>query len=246
MPRKILILLAFLGSLLVAPTVAHAQGAEPDGPTYQIPSVGECHDLTVASYLLMSTPTTPVDCAEEHTALVSAVVVLPADTDWDRGGADLEAARIQYCLPAFYETLGGKFKLIAKTAFTSRYWIPTQEQRSHGALWFRCDINLPGVASYLPLPDPLLVGNRVPERIRNCIMVLDSGTFASSCQDQYNYRFEKAFVLPGTAYPKRAVVKKFARSHCPSAKRDLPHWILWSNRDMWSYGDHTMICFSQA
>lgn len=242
MARPILLALVLLASLVV-PASAHAQGADPDGPTYQMPAVGACLQMTLIDYLLMA-PKIPVDCATEHTAVVTAVAVLPEDTDWTVGSDDLKAAEDQYCMPAFYETLGGNFTVIAKTAYLWRYAIPNEEQRSHGASWFRCDLNMSGAIKYLPLPNPLLAGTRVPRRITSCILRLGEAAYSSTCTDAYNYRFEKVLVLPGETYPTPKAVGKFAKKHCPKGKKDRAKWwYRWSFEPAWEYGDHTLVCY---
>ena len=168
MARRLLPAIALLASLLAVPSVADARGVVTDGPTYQMPTVGSCLQVVAVDYHFM-TPKTPVDCATEHTVVVTAVEVLPGDTDWTIDSDDLKAAEDQYCMPAFYDLLGGDFKVIAKTAYLWRYAIPNAAQRAHGASWFRCDLNMSGAAQYLPLPTPLLVGKQVhPASGRAC------------------------------------------------------------------------------
>lgn len=243
--HRFLLAIALLGGLLVAPAGAFARGAEPDGPTYQMPTVGECHVATSADYTLL-TQGTGVDCSEEHTVLVSGVVVLPDDTEWVRGGEDLEAAAELYCLPAFYEAIGKPFKVIARTAYVWKYWYPNATQRSHGASWFRCDVVLAGYAQFVPLPVPLVTGTKVPERIQTCLMVVGESIYASSCKDQFNWHLDKVFVVPGDAYPKRKTLVKFSKTHCPAAKHHKPWRSLWVSPAMWAYGDHTLICYREA
>lgn len=245
MARPLLPAILLVAGLLAAPSPADARGVVTDGPTYQMPTVGSCLQVVATDYHFM-TPKTPVDCATEHTVVVTAVEVLPADTDWTIDSDDLRAAEDQYCLPAYYDTLralGANFKAIAKTAYNWRYATPNAAQRGHGASWIRCDITLSGAALLLPLPSPLLVGNQVPRSITSCLLVLDDGVFSSVCTDNYNYEFEKVFVMPQDAYPTNAQARKFAKSHCPAAKQHLKYRALWSYEPAWNYGDHTMRCY---
>lgn len=233
---------ALLGALLASPSVAQA-GTEPDGPTYQMPTVGECHQVTNAEYQTMAVPTEAVDCATEHTAQVTAVAVLPADTDWSPGSADLRRASNKYCMPGWYQAIDRPFKTSSKTAFVWRYWLPNAEQRSHGASWIRCDLILPGLLQLLPLPSPLLTGSTVPENLQICLFVAGGTVYISSCGDQYNWHNDRVFTVPGKKFPKRLVFVNFADSHCKQGK---PWRALWVTKEMWKYGDHTLTCFREA
>src|SRR6478735_11012123 len=128
---------ALVGALLAGPPSASARGAGGEGPDYQAPNVGDCYVLDYGDYATMAESPLPVDCATEHTVQVSGVVHLPAGTDWTVGSDDLKRAELKYCIPACYKSLAKPYKVIAMAGFDWQAWIPTADQRSHGATWFR-------------------------------------------------------------------------------------------------------------
>lgn len=234
---------ATLGALVAWSPVASGAGVVEDGPTYQMPTVGECHLFKYADWTDASEPTAPVDCSAKHNALVIAVAELPADTDWAMDGTDLLDARTEHCAPAFKEALGKSYKVIARTGFTWTSWIPTEEQRAHGASWIRCDINLFGFKKALPLGStPFLTSSTVPRKYQTCLLVEEDVTYFSSCGSAHNYVLDKVVTVPGAAFPSRATFMKFARQNCPASKGDA-WWATWRGLEAWNAGDHTLVCY---
>lgn len=230
---------ALVGALLSTPTYAGVA----DGPDYGAPTVGDCYVLDYADYTAMGESPAPVDCATEHTVQVSGVVHLPADTDWTVGSDDLARAELTHCIPAYYRALAKPYKVIAMAGFDWKSWIPTAEQRSHGATWFRCDVSLPGLLHLLPVPSPLLSSSTVPEELRSCLFEVAPALYMSACGDQYNWHVDKVFMVPrkkGQKYPSTAYFTALAGQKCDYLS---PWKALWISKPMWRAGDHTLMCY---
>lgn len=242
MIRALVLAAALVGSAMVP---AHA--GDTDGPAYQMPLVGECHQVSYAALSEQSEPSPAVDCATQHTALVIASVQLPADTDWSEGSADLAAAQTAYCLPAFKRAVGRSWRVIARSAFLWSYWIPTEEQRAHGASWLRCDVNRRTYRQLLPVGStPLLRSDALARNVQRCLQVRPAGHEESSCSGRHNHRVSKVLTVPGSGYRTTSGFLSYATAHCPGARQSRKWFATWRSPVGWNAGDHTLVCYLPA
>lgn len=240
MIRPLLLAAALVAGLLAAP--AHA--GDVDGPTYQMPVVGECHQVSYAALAAESEPSPAVDCATRHTALVIASVQLPAGTDWSAGSADLAAAATAYCVPAFKRAVGQSWRVIARSAFLWSYWIPTAEQRAHGASWLRCDVHRQTYRELLPVgATPLLRSATVTRGFQRCLQVRRAGFDESSCAGRHNYRVSTVLSVPGDGYRTTSGFLSYGSAHCPGARQSRRWYATWRSVIGWNAGDHTLVCY---
>lgn len=231
-------------ALVLGPAAAPVHAGDVDGPAYQMPLVGECHQVAYAALAEQSEPSPAVDCATQHTARVIASVQLPADTDWTDGSADLAAAQAAYCVPAFKRAVGQPWRVIARSAFLWSYWIPTEEQRAHGASWLRCDVNRRTFRQLLPLgSSPLLSSSTVPRHLQRCLQVRKTGFEESSCTGRHNHRVSKVLLPPGSGYRTTSGFLSYATANCPGARKSRKWFATWRSEPVWYAGDHTLVCY---
>jgi hypothetical protein len=218
-----------------------------DGPGYQQPSVGECRDLDLAQAMKRSDTTAPIDCADPHTTRVVAVARLPKGLDWDDAARKLDIAAFNVCQPAFDEALGGTAGLRNMSAYVWWWFIPTQNQRAHGARWFRCDLSLYGATRLLRLPTdetPALDGAPLPDSVARCLTPRPFRL--TTCGRKHAFRATGTFRMRGAKYPTLAEFEAAADRRCP----ELVHSDRWlwegQGRLSWKLGDHTVICYTKT
>lgn len=226
---------------LVAPAPSQADDPSEDGPGYQAPVVGECHQLGRDQVYEVTDTTDPVPCSKKHTSEVVAVTELPADTDWEPGSDDLIDAITKHCIPAFRKALGAGVKKIAMSSYAWSWWIPTRAQRKHGATWFRCDVSRWNNGSLGTLPEDFRLRGALTKAERNCITVSRRGYIHSSCAGRHNFRAVKAFIVPGknARLPSRETFLRFAERHCPGQG----WYATWQGTAEWKSGDHSLTCY---
>lgn len=218
-----------------------------DGPGYGQPGVGECRDLDLTQALKAVNATAPTHCADPHTTRVVAVGRLPKGLDWDDPTPKLVTAAINVCQPAVDDALGATASLRNRSAYTWWWFIPTQDQRAHGARWFRCDLSLIGGTRLLRLPTddvPALDGSPLPDSVAGC---LTAQTFyLTTCARKHAFRATGTFRMRQDTYPTRRQFDAAVLKRCP-ALVDSARWR-WSvrNQDAWKLGDHTVVCWTRT
>ena len=238
-------IVALSATLTLAPS---ATAVEPDGPHFGEPVVGQCHNYTAQQGNGMSDFTPVVECTSAHTARVIAVVQLPPDLTWDSPMNQLGAVVDRKCEPVWEKTVGGTEVMRRMTAYTEYFFFPSAAQKEHGARWIRCDINLLGHASLLPLPvnsKPLPSPGRVPYAVTRCMY--GSQFLYTACSKSHNHRATGGFRLADGPYPGDSAIERAAMRRCPGLTTSR-HWrYVHPTRETWvKYGSRIIICYSQT
>ncbi|MFC7493231.1 MULTISPECIES: septum formation family protein [unclassified Nocardioides] len=248
LPRWVSAPLATAVALIVSGasvTSGPAVASSEEGPTYQMPAVGECHNLSWKAVRAESDTTAPVECSAAHNLVVVAVFTLPAGTSWDEEDPGFRKTLAETCVPAVKEALGVSFRERAMSAYTWAFWQPTEEQRAHGASWLRCDVGLSAYKKLAPLPNAglSLADRTLSAAERACVLVDRTGGFTpSSCASRHNYRAVKVLVVSGRNVPSTRKYLRVAERRCPGA-----HWYAtWPPDISWAAGDHTLTCYRPA
>ena len=240
--RALTVAAATLALTLPTASIATATAAEADGPDYQQPTVGECHNYTAAGRMKASDTSAVVDCGSTHTAQVVAVGKIPANGSWDFGGRALQRVVSNSCVPGLRTALGQPDKVIDKSAYSISIFIPTQAQRDHGALWVRCDVVRLGGKKLLQLASPgdLLADRRLGNDEARCLIKNGSTT---ACAKGHVWRAKQVLTMPFKKYPSQNKAGRFAATHCKAAKQGRPWYSSWRGPDFWKAGNHQLVCY---
>lgn len=215
-----------------------------DGPHYQEPRVGQCHNYGWAVYAAPSDPSAVIPCSNAHTALVLATAQVPSTVAW----TDMEGiyrAIAPACEPAFAKKLGRTAIKRAMSAYSMAMFIPTQAQRDHGARWARCDLVLPTSTSLLKLPKsstPVLPSTKLTKQIKSCLT--GTNRVKTTCSRAHNFRATGAVILSG-AYPGDDRMLEIATNKCPRLTSTRAWYAYWSGPIAWKAGDKHITCYSR-
>lgn len=238
--------ITLVASVALAPAVAGPALATPSGPDYQAPAVGECRKLDLAAASQPSDTTAPVDCSTTHTTRVIAVGHLPDGVAWSQDAA-VEKAAIRACQPAWNKALGRTLPVRDMSAYSWFWFEPTQDQRSHGARWIRCDLALRGGTKILPLPTdrtPALDQPPLSKKIARC---LTPRTFyTTTCSRTHAFRATGTFTMKSSTFPGAKKIQAAALRKCPSrVSTDSYRWS-YKPGPLWNVGkDHVVVCYSK-
>ena len=225
-------------------TVAPPAGAlVPDGPDYQMPDVGECHELIYEVYLGESDPSDAVDCTESHTSYVVATELLPDSLDWDSSLTQLSRAVTSACYPAWEDHLGGSEEAREMSAYALAWFMPSQEQRDHGARWFRCDVVLLGGSRVLALPSDTapVLDTDLPDSVARC---LTGAPLVTTCARSHRWRATGGFPLRTDSFPTMRQFERAAVRRCPGLTSTRRWRGEGPGKDAWRAGRRTMVCHS--
>ena len=227
---------AFGLALLASPAGADV---EPD-PAAGSPAAGACYDLTVAQVEGFDTPEPTVDCAEDHTVVVSGVGMLPDGVGWGQDRRVGEAVAAQ-CPPTWWELLGSKdARQWYRSAYQTWWLAPSEEDRDAGARWFSCLVTVLTGQGLVDLPDrlPKLSRENLPDSVARCVT---SQYKTTVCSQAHAWRSSHAFYASGT-YTDRHV-KAAARRVCPRHVESERY--LYSSRDL--AGDRFLVgCYTKT
>lgn len=237
---------AILMWLVASPVnVASATGTaqDGDGPTYQMPSVGQCRNLTASAVARESNNSKLVPCSAKHNDRVIAVTTLPAGSDWSTESPS-DPFIVKTCATALRNVAGATWRGLARSAYTWTWYIPTATQRAHGATWLRCDINIFTRDGLHALPHQLRLPTHLSTLRRGCLTVNSDPVEYShqTCVSAHNFRAVATFRLPRDAFPDSWAVSQFGYDHCPGAD---PKKIYWTspNDAEWTIGDRVLTCY---
>lgn len=238
-------LVTLVASVALVPALAGSALATPDGPDYQAPAVGECRNIDLTAASKASDSTAPTDCGSTHTLRVIAIGHLPDGVTWSQDAA-VQRAGAKTCLPALSRTLGRTYPVRDMSAYSYFWFIPTTDQRSHGARWFRCDVGLQGGSKLLALPTdktPALGSSPLRDKVARC---LTSRTFATTtCARSHAWRATGAFTVKSSTFPGAKKITAAAMHKCPSRVSTASYRWTYRPKTVWRAGDHVVVCYSK-
>jgi hypothetical protein len=236
-------------TLTVVVGTGPATAADIDGPDYQRPVVGECHQYGVKTTEATSDGSPAIPCTQAHSALTVAVVELPDDMSWEEEAADedafyeqLDTSALVACASATRKALGAGYAKIRRTAYRSSFYRPTDAQIEHGARWIRCDVNLFGGRKLQALPSGSNVKiGTISGAEQACRLWVGKTTVLTGCSSKHHYRLVKLVRIPGAKLPSQAKLMKLAGKTCePVAGPNW--WANWPAPATWADGDRILTC----
>ena len=247
--------LAAAAALLTVAGAVSAANAAPlrtdvDGPGYQRPAVGTCHNYGIKVSQGQSDPTPTVSCSKTHTAVTTATFDLPAELSWPTTKADEDAFYdelygglvLKPCATAARKAWGASYRVIDRTAYNWTFYWPTKAQRAHGARWMRCDANLFGGTKLQALPkgSSARIG-KVSASESLCRVSLGKGqTAPTGCSAKHDYRFTKLVRSPLKKWDADKLYAFGDRKCAPKGK--AAYWIQWPSVVDWADGDRYVTC----
>jgi hypothetical protein len=241
------LLAALAATVALVALTSLAASAEDDGPTYAVPTVGQCHALSLDDAMGEADRTPVVDCAQPHTSRVVAVAQLPATLSWSSPRVKLEKRAIALCQPAFVAAVGGGAKARNRSAYWWFWFTPTKGQRSHGARWISCELALLGGADLADLPTdevPALSGAAPGEDVARCLTPQELEP--TTCTSRHGYRATGTFAMSQKRFPGRRVVGRAAAARCPARVGTARYRWTFHDAKIWNTGDHTVVCYSRT
>ncbi|MFC6287994.1 septum formation family protein [Nocardioides sp. GCM10027113] len=225
--------------------VAGATEPEPDGPHYQQPTVGECRAYDYDAMYGNAETSAPVDCTESHTAVVVAVETVPADGKLSGASKDVERILAKSCYPAMWDRLGRSHAVISRSAYGLAFFLPTKQQRQHGARWVRCDLVLRGGAKIMPLPTEqgYLQGRLLTDDEARCLVNLRRGTMVTVCDRKHQYRASQTVTMPWSKEPSADKALRYANRKCRDARSTRGWYATWANGLTWKAGSRILVCY---
>lgn len=244
--KSTLVAAVAVATLVGASTGPANAGAEPDGPNYQQPAVGECRTLSLSEIRARADRTTPIDCADPHTTRVIKVGKLPKAMTWEASADDLLRVAFHACQPALDETLGHSAKIRDRSAYSWAWFMPTTTQRSHGARWIRCDVVLFGGKKLLTLPTdstPALT-NPLVDSVARCLT--SGGVYNTTCDRAHALRATGAFTVHASRYPSPDEAREAALKRCPALVNSSSFRWSYRSKLAWNSGNHTVVCYTKT
>ncbi|KAA1421582.1 hypothetical protein F0U44_04670 [Nocardioides humilatus] len=237
-------LMTVLASLTTATaSPAASAGTEPD---ITPPEVGTCHDLHLSAAYADTDDEPPVACSHRHSTYTYEVVVLDEAPNWwdDDAINDIES---KYCIPKYIETLGGNTKLIWRSAYFAKTFLPTTEQRLAGATWVRCDIELAGGNRPAWLPQDLaLPALPLPDSLARCRNGSDADYNLTVCDRGHRYRAVASISYPQSTFPGAKDAQAYALKKCRQRIPRQAFYYEWPLKTSWRAGFRTAICLKKT
>jgi len=240
---------AIVGTSLVAAQATQATqatAAEPDGPHYQQPSVGQCRTFTLAQGGAESNNSPVIPCSRSHTAKTFHVGQLPSGLTWSSTATQIGAAVGKQCWPAFDKALGGTERVRRMSAYTLFWFQPNPTQQAHGARWFRCDVAIWGHYALIPLPTNVspLLSQGLKYNATRCMF--GSKNTYTACSKAHHHRAKAAFTFTGTTYPGDQAIARTTSRRCSSLLNSRDFIYVAPNRTSWRYGDRVAVCYAHT
>jgi hypothetical protein len=224
--------------------------AEPDGPDFGAPTVGACSAMTPAQADARADRSTVVPCSQAHQAKVAGVVRLPEGLAYSSQGK-VYKAMVKGCKPAWNQLLGRTHRVRDSSAYQLVWFIPTKDQRQHGARWMSCSVVLrkgTELAKLRANTAPLLPSGRLGDRIHRCLLATTSSTITTRCSAEHGWRATGSFVMSSKKFPGTKAVNRAARTKCPSRTnpRKAFRWTYWTKVNWQAGGDRAVICYTKT
>lgn len=239
------------------------------------PAVGDCwtSSFDTAEQAATWTAGGAVGCASRHQLTTYAVVTVTSSAStWRASGGDLDngiaMAASRACDKKYSATFTGAPVGGRLTRF---FFVAPESQWKKGARWVRCDIgvlrtgSLYASPSFASLPPDIATVKKqldsTPDLFANCVTTTDpSGqtgplddphAVIADCTQQYQWRFESTFTIPGTQsdpYPDDKALNAAAQSGCgDSADKSGSSWIAYTpSRSDWAAGNRSGSCWFSA
>lgn len=212
-------------------------------PTFEIPTVGECHQVTPVQNAAAVDPSPAVPCTGPHNARVVLASVTPTALAPEAPPAERIAQAAGACTAAFNNTVGGNPAARSMSLFDWVVHTPSAQQIARGARWVRCDVVARSGDALIPLPAtvPFLAAS-IPPAYRIC----QTRNFSDvSCAGPHAYRLQGVFRAPGKAYPEGKDFLRLARDKCFALSGK--YGSLWQppSREGWQAGDRFVRCLER-
>lgn len=239
-----------------------SDGSEPSGSFGPgQPKSGECYRLTSGSLLMASSAAKPVSCSSPHTSLTIAVGGLPGNDVTQTNVADgkLGAIALARCAADWQHFAGGNAVAWHTTVVGYASFLPTGQQLSDGAHWYRCDLVIGGSGAMplqqLPHTVRGLLSGTVPDSLRACRTSpgFDAG-HEVPCTSQHVLRAVGVAPLNGTGvgYPGDTSLRAQSAKGCAPVVRSWLHGRIgggvayqWPDKQSWNLlGDHDATCWT--
>lgn len=186
--------------------------AEPDGPKYETPAIGDCHTLASGQLDDGSDEAAPVPCGDHHTSVTYDVGQIKGSIDDFDGDEACENELLD-------KAVGRDYRL---TYANWTFYVPTIEQEDHGARWYRCDLIMEASTSSrlraLPATLPLIKDDSGSSPFMVCstdIAGPDQQGDIVPCSQEHAYEAVTVATLPTTErWPGDAKVDSQARAAC--------------------------------
>lgn len=251
--------LSGLARTLVAVATATALGlsaapgqarAAADGPDFGAPAVGACSTMTAEQADARVDRSTVVPCSQAHQAKVAGVVRLPDGLAYSSRGK-LYRAMVKRCKPAWNELLGRTHRVRDSSAYQLVWFVPSKDQRQHGARWMSCSVVLRKGNELAKLPAnkaPLLPKGELGDRIHRCLLATTASTITTRCSAEHGWRATGSFVVSSETFPGTTAVNRAARAKCPrlTNPRKPFRWTYWTKVNWQAGGDHAVICYTKT
>jgi hypothetical protein len=208
MLRRLTAVAAVLAATALLPTAPATAGTDPMAGA---PTVGDCFDITMDQAEKFATSEDPVDCAEDHTAVVIAVGELPSRLDWNSSKEAIGRAVGNVCDPAFDDRFNYDTLRYYRSQYAQWWFGPTQAQQDGGARWFDCLVTIYDDRGLIDLPGKLpRLTRKLPNVVARCVTADYKYT---NCADTHAWRSSYATYIRGRATDRN--VKAAAGRVCP-------------------------------
>jgi hypothetical protein len=247
---RTLVAVAATTALTVSAAPGHALG-QPDGPDFGAPTVGACSTMTAKQSDAQADRSTVVPCSQAHTAKVAGVVQLPDALDYSSGTGKLYRAMVDRCKPQWNALLGRTHAVRDSSAYQLVWFIPTKNQRQHGARWMSCSVVLRQGTRLAKLPTnkaPLLPSGKLRDRIHRCLLATTTAAITTRCSAKHGWRATGSFVVASKKFPGAKAVNRTARTKCASRvnPRRAYRWTYWTKVNWQVGGDRAVICYTKT
>jgi hypothetical protein len=236
----------------LAVVAAPTQALQADGPDYGSPTVGACSTMTLKQAGAQADKTTVVPCSQAHTAKVAGVMRLPGKLDYSSDAKQLYKAMLNRCKPEWNAMLGRTDAVRDSSAYDLVWFVPTKDQRQHGARWMSCSVVMSqGGAKLVKLranKTPLLPSGKLKDGIHRCLLATTSSSITTPCSAKHGWRATGSFVIASKKFPGVKSVNRTARTKCASrtTRGKAYRWTYWTKLDWQVGGDHAVICYSKT
>lgn len=211
--------------------------------TFEIPTVGECHQVTPAQNAAAVDPSSAVPCTGPHNARVVLASVTPVALAPEAPAADRITQAAGACSVAFNKAVGGDPAARSMSLFDWVVHTPSADQIARGARWVRCDVVARSGDNLIPLPTAVpFLGASIPQAYRIC----QTRNFSDvSCAGPHAYRLQGVFRAPGNTYPAGREFLRLARDKCFALSGK--YGSLWQppSRQGWQAGDRFVRCLER-
>jgi hypothetical protein len=158
---------------------------------------------------------------------------------------------VERCKPAWNKLLGRTNAVRDSSAYGLVWFVPTKNQRQHGARWVSCSVVLRRGADLARLradTAPLLPAGKLRDRIRRCLLGTTSSTITTQCSAPHGWRATGSFVIKSKKFPGTKAVNRTARNACArlTSARKPYRWTYWTKVGWQVGGDHSVICYTKT